>query len=58
MADTKEKTSLKEAEDKVTKWLSEQGDKREGISAIIYKLLYNEGLRIHSVDTVINKYFK
>lgn len=58
MADSDSRTSLKDAEDKVIKWLSDQGDKQEGIKAIVYKYLYNEGLRINSVEQTIRKYFK
>ena len=58
MADSDNRTPIKEIEDKIIKFLSEQGDKEDGVKAVLYKHLYNGGLRISSVEAIIRKYFK
>lgn len=53
------KPSLKEAEDKISKWFQDQKEaEREAIKALVYRILYNEGLRINRAEQVITKSFK
>lgn len=54
-----EKPSLKEAEDKISKFFQDQKEaEREAIKALVYRILYNEGLRINRAEQVITKSFK
>lgn len=54
-----EKPSLKEAEDKISKWFQDQKEtEREAMKALVYRILYNEGLRINRAEQVITKSFK
>lgn len=56
---TSEKPSLKEAEDKISKWFQDQKEtEREAMKALVYRILYNEGLRINRAEQVVTKSFK
>ena len=60
MADApSDKPSLKETEDKVSKWFQDQKEAdREAIKALVYRILYNEGLRINRAEQIITRSFK
>lgn len=54
-----EKPSLKEAENRISKWFQDQKEtEREAMKALVYRILYNEGLRISRAEQVITKSFK
>lgn len=54
-----EKLSLKQAEDKINNWFQDQKEaEREAMKALVYRILYNEGLRINRAEQVITKSFK
>jgi|CXWL01.1.fsa_nt_gi hypothetical protein len=54
-----DKPSLKETEDKVSKWFQDLKEaEREAIKTLVYRILYNEGLRINRAEQIITRSFK
>lgn len=54
-----DKLPLKETEDKISKWFQDQKEAdREAIKALVYRILYNEGLRINRAEQIITRSFK